>query len=42
MVCIHRKGATRAFGPGNKNLPEIYQETGQPVLLLGVWAHPRG
>jgi len=32
-VCIHRKGATRSFGPGRKELPEIYQKTGQPVLI---------
>lgn len=34
-VLVHRKGATRAFGPGNPALPEIYQETGQPVILGG-------
>jgi len=34
-LCIHRKGATRAFGPGRKELPEIYRKTGQPVLLPG-------
>jgi tRNA-splicing ligase RtcB len=34
-VCMHRKGATRAFGPGQKELPEIYRETGQPVLIPG-------
>ncbi len=32
---VHRKGATRAFGRGNPNLPKIYQETGQPVILPG-------
>ena len=35
MLCVHRKGATRSFGPGRKELPKIYQETGQPVLLPG-------
>ncbi|HNZ36416.1 MAG TPA: RtcB family protein, partial [Candidatus Marinimicrobia bacterium] len=35
QVCVHRKGATRAFGPGNPELPEIYQAIGQPVLIPG-------
>ena len=34
-VLVHRKGATRAFGPGNPELPGIYQKTGQPVILGG-------
>jgi tRNA-splicing ligase RtcB len=34
-VCVHRKGATRAFGPGSPGLPEEYQEIGQPVLVPG-------
>jgi tRNA-splicing ligase RtcB len=34
-VCVHRKGATRAFGPGHPELPAIYQTTGQPVLVPG-------
>lgn len=34
-VCVHRKGATRAFGPGSEDLPEEYQEIGQPVLVPG-------
>ncbi len=34
-LCVHRKGATRAFGPGRKELPLIYRETGQPVLIPG-------
>ena len=34
-VCVHRKGATRAFGPGAPDLPEEYQEIGQPVLVPG-------
>jgi tRNA-splicing ligase RtcB len=35
MVCVHRKGATRAFGPGTSGLPPEYQVTGQPVLVPG-------
>ena len=34
-VCIHRKGATRSFGPGRKEIPEIYRDTGQPVFIPG-------
>ncbi len=34
-VCIHRKGATRAFGPGRPEIPGIYRETGQPVIIPG-------
>jgi tRNA-splicing ligase RtcB len=34
-VCVHRKGATRAFGPGSPGLPPEYQHTGQPVLVPG-------
>jgi tRNA-splicing ligase RtcB len=34
-VCVHRKGATRAFGPGSEALPERYREIGQPVLVPG-------
>ncbi|MBI4732105.1 MAG: RtcB family protein [Chloroflexi bacterium] len=34
-VCVHRKGATRAFGPGSPSLPPEYQQTGQPVLVPG-------
>ena len=34
-VIVHRKGATRAFPPGNPELSEKYQETGQPVLIPG-------
>jgi tRNA-splicing ligase RtcB len=34
-VCVHRKGATRAFGPGAAGLPPEYQATGQPVLVPG-------
>jgi tRNA-splicing ligase RtcB (3'-phosphate/5'-hydroxy nucleic acid ligase) len=34
-VLVHRKGATRAFGPGNEELPERYRPVGQPVLVPG-------
>lgn len=34
-VCVHRKGATRAFPSQNKTLPEKYFEVGQPVLIPG-------
>ncbi|HSQ68272.1 MAG TPA: RtcB family protein [Polyangiaceae bacterium] len=34
-VCVHRKGATRAFGPGSAELPEAYRTVGQPVLIPG-------
>jgi len=34
-VCVHRKGATRAFGPSAPGLPPDYQKTGQPVLVPG-------
>ncbi len=34
-VCVHRKGATRAFGPGHPDLPARFQKTGQPVLVPG-------
>jgi len=32
---VHRKGATRAFGPGHPDLPPVFKETGQPVLIGG-------
>ncbi|MEI7672769.1 MAG: NAD(P)H-dependent glycerol-3-phosphate dehydrogenase, partial [Deltaproteobacteria bacterium] len=32
---VHRKGATRAFGPGHPDLPAVFKETGQPVLIGG-------
>lgn len=35
QVCVHRKGATRAFGPGFEGLPEEYRALGQPVLVPG-------
>ncbi|MFQ5909396.1 MAG: RtcB family protein [Thermoplasmata archaeon] len=34
-VCIHRKGATRAFGPGRSEVPSDYRDIGQPVLIPG-------
>jgi tRNA-splicing ligase RtcB len=34
-VCVHRKGATRAFPAGHKDTPERYKEVGQPVLVPG-------
>jgi tRNA-splicing ligase RtcB len=35
QVCVHRKGATRAFPPQHPALPEKYREVGQPVLIPG-------
>ncbi|MFH1782091.1 MAG: RtcB family protein [Candidatus Omnitrophota bacterium] len=35
LLCVHRKGATRAFPPGHSSLPERYKETGQPVIIPG-------
>ena len=35
QVCVHRKGATRAFGPGNPEVPPDYRAVGQPVLVPG-------
>lgn len=35
-VIMHRKGATRAFGPGNDSIPEPYRHVGQPVLIPGT------
>lgn len=34
-LCVHRKGATRSFGPGRKELPKDYQKSGQPILIPG-------
>jgi tRNA-splicing ligase RtcB len=34
-LCIHRKGATRAFGPGHPAVTPAYREFGQPVLVPG-------
>ncbi|MGH7260464.1 MAG: RtcB family protein [Nitrospiraceae bacterium] len=35
LLYVHRKGATRAFGPGNPSLPERYRAVGQPVVIGG-------
>lgn len=34
-VCVHRKGATRAFAPGHPQIPAAYREIGQPILIPG-------
>ena len=34
-LCLHRKGATRTFPPGRSEIPQKYQEIGQPVLIPG-------
>jgi tRNA-splicing ligase RtcB len=34
-LCIHRKGATRAFGPGHPAVTPVYRDVGQPVLVPG-------
>ncbi len=34
-LCVHRKGATRAFPAGNPEIPDFYQRIGQPVLIPG-------
>lgn len=34
-VLVHRKGATRAFGPGSNEIPEDFKQVGQPVLIPG-------
>jgi tRNA-splicing ligase RtcB (3'-phosphate/5'-hydroxy nucleic acid ligase) len=34
-VCVHRKGATRAFPPGHAELGDAYRDVGQPVLIPG-------
>ncbi|MDA8092995.1 MAG: RtcB family protein [Betaproteobacteria bacterium] len=35
LLYVHRKGATRAFGPGHPSLPEDYRAVGQPVIIGG-------
>lgn len=35
MLCVHRKGATRSFGPGRDELSDEYKEIGQPVIIPG-------
>ena len=37
-VYVHRKGATRAFGPSRKELPAVYKGVGQPVIIGGTMA----
>ncbi|MCR4327800.1 MAG: RtcB family protein [Nanoarchaeota archaeon] len=34
-VCVHRKGATRSYGKGRKEIPKEYRNSGQPVLIPG-------
>jgi tRNA-splicing ligase RtcB len=34
-LVVHRKGATRAFGPGERDVPALYREIGQPVIIGG-------
>jgi tRNA-splicing ligase RtcB len=35
LLYVHRKGATRAFGPGHESLPPRYRDAGQPVIIGG-------
>lgn len=35
-LLVHRKGATRAFPPGREEIPDVYQDVGQPVLIPGT------
>jgi tRNA-splicing ligase RtcB len=37
-LCVHRKGATRAFPPGHAEIPDAYRDVGQPVLIPGDMA----
>ena len=37
---VHRKGATRAFGPSRREVPETYRNVGQPVLIPGSMGTP--
>lgn len=34
-LCVHRKGATRSFGPGREEIPEAYRDLGQPIIIPG-------
>jgi tRNA-splicing ligase RtcB len=34
-LCVHRKGATRSFGPGREEIPESYRQYGQPIIIPG-------
>ncbi|MHC1625907.1 MAG: RtcB family protein [Methanoculleaceae archaeon] len=40
VVCVHRKGATRAFGPGRSEIPSGLRDVGQPVLIPGSMGTP--
>ena len=35
LLCVHRKGATRAFPKGHPELPDAYRDLGQPVIIPG-------
>jgi len=35
IICVHRKGATRSFGAGRKEIPKQYRKIGQPVIIPG-------
>ena len=35
QLCVHRKGATRSFGPGHPEVPAAYRTIGQPVIIPG-------
>lgn len=35
LLCVHRKGATRAFGPSDQDVPPAYRAVGQPVFIPG-------
>src|SRR5690606_17588764 len=35
LLCVHRKGATRSFGPGHPELPAAYRDIGQPIFIPG-------
>ncbi len=39
-VCVHRKGATRAFAAGRPEVPSVYRNVGQPVLIPGSMGTP--
>jgi len=39
-VCVHRKGATRAFGPGSVDIPREFASIGQPVIIPGSMGTP--
>lgn len=39
-VYVHRKGATRSFGPGREEVPKDYRDVGQPALIAGTMGSP--